>query len=867
FDMNDDETTDLVLNFVKKFIDKICDEGGVTQAHQNSLHTKLFQTVQVQIEVLEKVYKETRRVAPIPKPILPRFIMIPENTEHEEYYALRSYLLPDGRDEFFSQNSVTSLLPAEGALIMTNYRLIFRGRPVNPAISNEYLIVRSFPISALIREKKLSGQFRVDNSNICLHNGMQLRSATFQLIKVYFDDEVSLEDIDKFRNKLVEKRYPQSIFQSFSFSIYSEFSPVMNKQKDGTLKKYSRYARNVLRKKGLIPAKDLSVHLSRNNFIGNSASMGHHIGNNKTILTSTNSTKYSQVVMIRTPEPPRRILTLSNTRSSKFLTSATLMQTSSNIATTTIHECDEMIKNNSDDEDEDSLSAIDEADSTNFSDTKSLERYTDSAVYKDFVRQGLIANVTTFGLRSTMRVPAVSSFASIVSLPVLTATSLSSNENNSNGQQQSTLPLLNTNTTSSVQTNGNSNNILTNTTSLANDDCFRVSHINRNFTFCQSYPPVLVLPKDILDENLKKVARCHKLQRVPVIVWRNPRTKALLLRGSGFYNKGFISLLVKGPQTTNSSSSDTNASIEQERYFDAIVKLTPNKMPFSDIDNDELEITPDITPLSVRKNHHHHATTTRLQNFLPTRVRYDRPRTINISSHSTTDTLSISETTSHQGSVNSPSGVNNSTLDMDFNESILQVHKRSPLYIIGDRAQYRTGRLEQFHNYCFLPLEFHDISQIKTSFKNLLKACVPSNMIQSSNNNSNNNNLDTSTTITTVTFYKLIEESRWLHQLQKILMISQYIVQFSEDHASSVMICIEDGWDVSSQLVSISEILLDPYYRTFDGFQTLIEREWFAFGHRFSHRSNQIAANKTGFAAVFLQFLDLVHQVRFFNRK
>lgn len=93
-------------------------------------------------------------------------------------------------------------------------------------------------------------------------------------------------------------------------------------------------------------------------------------------------------------------------------------------------------------------------------------------------------------------------------------------------------------------------------------------------------------------------------------------------------------------------------------------------------------------------------------------------------------------------------------------------------------------------------------------------------------------------------------------------MISVHIVQFSEDHASSVMICVEDGWDTAAQLVSISELLLDPFYRTFEGFQTLIEREWFAFGHRFSHRSNQTAANKTGFAPVFLQFLDLVHQVR-----
>jgi len=79
--------------------------------------------------------------------------------------------------------------------------------------------------------------------------------------------------------------------------------------------------------------------------------------------------------------------------------------------------------------------------------------------------------------------------------------------------------------------------------------------------------------------------------------------------------------------SSSGSSSDTNASIEQERYFDAIVKLTPTKMPFSaDLgDGDEPESI-DITPLSVRKTPHHSATN-RLQNFLPSRVLYDRPRT------------------------------------------------------------------------------------------------------------------------------------------------------------------------------------------------------------------------------------------------
>ena len=43
FDLNnDDQITDLVLSFVKKFVDKICDESGVNTTHKNSLHTKLY---------------------------------------------------------------------------------------------------------------------------------------------------------------------------------------------------------------------------------------------------------------------------------------------------------------------------------------------------------------------------------------------------------------------------------------------------------------------------------------------------------------------------------------------------------------------------------------------------------------------------------------------------------------------------------------------------------------------------------------------------------------------------------------------------------------------------------------------------------
>ncbi|CAF3328247.1 unnamed protein product [Rotaria sp. Silwood2] len=49
-----------------------------------------------------------------------------------------------------------------------------------------------------------------------------------------------------------------------------------------------------------------------------------------------------------------------------------------------------------------------------------------------------------------------------------------------------------------------------------------------------------------------------------------------------------INTLLTTSDDTFRSSSDTNASIEQEHYFDAIVKLTPTKMSFSaDLGDDD----------------------------------------------------------------------------------------------------------------------------------------------------------------------------------------------------------------------------------------------------------------------------------------
>ena len=63
-------------------------------------------------------------------------------------------------------------------------------------------------------------------------------------------------------------------------------------------------------------------------------------------------------------------------------------------------------------------------------------------------------------------------------------------------------------------------------------------------------------------------------------------------------------------------------------------------------------------------------------------------------------------------------------------------------------------------------------------------------------------------------------------------------------------------------MISLVQILSDPYYRTIAGFKVLIEKDWLAFGYRFSYRGNHTQPQQQAIAPFFFQFLDCVHQVK-----
>ena len=43
---------------------------------------------------------------------------------------------------------------------------------------------------------------------------------------------------------------------------------------------------------------------------------------------------------------------------------------------------------------------------------------------------------------------------------------------------------------------------------------------------------------------------------------------------------------------------------------------------------------------------------------------------------------------------------------------------------------------------------------------------------------------------------------------------------------------------------ALSQLLLDPYYRTIEGFIVLVEKDWLAYGHMFQHRSGFLSSEK-----------------------
>jgi myotubularin-related protein 6/7/8 len=91
---------------------------------------------------------------------------------------------------------------------------------------------------------------------------------------------------------------------------------------------------------------------------------------------------------------------------------------------------------------------------------------------------------------------------------------------------------------------------------------------------------------------------------------------------------------------------------------------------------------------------------------------------------------------------------------------------------------------------------------------------------------------------------ELLAKSGWIKHITGLLDGAALVARQVGIQHSHVLIHCSDGWDRTSQLSALSQLLLDPYYRTIDGFIVLVEKDWLAFGHMFQHRSGFLSSEK-----------------------
>ncbi|KAK9880690.1 hypothetical protein WA026_011925 [Henosepilachna vigintioctopunctata] len=268
---------------------------------------------------------------------------------------------------------------------------------------------------------------------------------------------------------------------------------------------------------------------------------------------------------------------------------------------------------------------------------------------------------------------------------------------------------------------------------------WRISEVNINYEVCSTYPPYLLVPKDIDDEELKKVAKFRSSRRIPAVVWRHTKNGAIIARCSqpevGWFGW-------RGE--------------EDEKLIQLISK---------NIDDTKQE------------------------------------------------------------------------------KKVLILDARSYAIAVANRARGGGCECPEYYSNCDIQfMNLANIHSIRKSFQALRQLCISS---------------------TDQTWHSQLENTKWLQHMSGLMKAAVILVTAVDSHARPVVVHCSDGWDRTPQIVALSQLLLDPYYRTVEGFRVLIEREWLAFGHKFADRCGHSTGSEdqNERCPVFLQWLDCVHQL------
>ncbi|GFG28834.1 hypothetical protein Cfor_03049 [Coptotermes formosanus] len=177
-------------------------------------------------------------------------------------------------------------------------------------------------------------------------------------------------------------------------------------------------------------------------------------------------------------------------------------------------------------------------------------------------------------------------------------------------------------------------------------------------------------------------------------------------------------------------------------------------------------------------------------------------------------------------------------------QKVLIMDARSYTTAVANRARGGGCECPEYYPSCEIQfMNLANIHSIRSSFQSVRQLC--------------------SSAAEMPKWFSQLEGTHWLHHMSGLMRAAVTVVSAIVHEERPVLVHCSDGWDRTPQIVALAELLLDPYYRTIDGFQVLCEREWLDFGHKFADRCGHAVGkvDPSERCPVFLQWLDCVHQL------
>ncbi|PFH61113.1 hypothetical protein XA68_18177 [Ophiocordyceps unilateralis] len=301
------------------------------------------------------------------------------------------------------------------------------------------------------------------------------------------------------------------------------------------------------------------------------------------------------------------------------------------------------------------------------------------------------------------------------------------------------------------------------------DRGWRITSINKDYTFCDTYPAVLVVPSKISDNVLKYAREFRSRNRIPVLSYIHPVNNCTITRSS---------------QPLAGITRKSN--VQDEKLVAASFSAW--------VPGGADEPTP---PLS--------------QSAPPSTLEPD-----------------LSETERYEEELISRSAAlydekTGEQLIYGRQQTNMIVDARPTINAIVNQVQGMGS--ENMDKYPFATKSFLNIDNIHV-MRNSLNKVVES--------------LKDADISPLPPNRELLHQSGWLRHVYNVLDGSAIIARRIGIKHSHVLIHCSDGWDRTSQLSALAQIMLDPYYRTLEGFIVLVEKDWLSFGHMFRLRSGHL---------------------------